>query len=60
MMPKDNIEIAKKLVDHVDKFQDKQLKYMLYKELERWIQGYAVDSIQKEILTENNRNKKRT
>tara|TARA_R100001015_G_C4621362_1_gene178550 strand:+ start:937 stop:1116 length:180 start_codon:yes stop_codon:yes gene_type:complete len=59
-MPKDNINTAKKLLDQVDKFQDKQLKYMLYKELERWVQGYAVDSIQKEILTENNRNKKRT
>ncbi len=60
MMSKNNTDIAKKLLDQVDKFQDKQLKYTLYKELERWVQGYAVNSIQKEILTKDNRNKKRT
>ena len=59
-MSKNNTDIAKKLLDQVDKFQDKQLKYTLYKELERWVQGYAVNSIQKEILTKSNRNKKRT
>ena len=59
-MSKNNIDTAKKLLDQVDKFQDKQLKYTLYKELERWVQGYAINSIQKEILTKGNRNKKRT
>ena len=54
------METAKKLLKVIDEYEDKQLKYILYMELERWIRGYAIDSIQKEILTKNNRNKKRT
>ena len=60
MMSEDNMETAKKLLEQIDEFEDKQLKYILYMELERWIRGYAVNSIQKEILTKDNRNKKRT
>ena len=60
MMSEDNMETAKKLLKVIDEYEDKQLKYILYMELERWIRGYAIDSIQKEILTKNNRNKKRT
>jgi|TARA_R100001460_G_scaffold67650_1_gene108059 hypothetical protein len=59
-MSEDNMETAKKLLEQIDEFEDKQLKYILYMELERWIRGYAVNSIQKEILTKDNRNKKRT
>ena len=60
MMSEDNMETAKKLLKVIDEYEDKQLKYILYMELERWIRGYAINSIQKEILTKNNRNKKRT
>lgn len=59
-MTKYSIEKIEDLLPLVENIQDSRVKYKIYSNLQKWVNDHACNNIQKQILSEENRNKERS